>query len=102
MEPIRNEELLNAFNPLMILGWRANIDFKPITTLHSVLKYITKYVSMPEYKSDTYIRIVQSMFAEMAPDARAQDGVLNRLIGERDYSAQEVMHHLLDLKLFKV
>jgi len=44
------------------------------------------------------------VFAEMAPDARAQDGVtrvLNKLIGERDYSAQEVMHHLLDLKLFK-
>ena len=104
MEPQCNEERLNAFNPLMTLGWRANIDFKPITTLHSVLKYITKYVSKPEYKTDAYIHIVQSVFSEVTPGSLARNDVacvLNKLIAERDYSAQEVMHHLLDLPLFK-
>ena len=26
----RNDELLNSYNPTFILGWRANIDFRPV------------------------------------------------------------------------
>lgn len=30
-EPQRNDPLMNPYNPAMILGWRANIDIKPVS-----------------------------------------------------------------------
>jgi ATP-dependent DNA helicase PIF1 len=39
-EPKRNDRLLNMYNAAMILGWRANIDMKPMLTKKVAINYI--------------------------------------------------------------
>ena len=41
----RNDPLLNPHNPFQLQAWQANVDFKPIASLHSVVAYISKYVT---------------------------------------------------------
>jgi hypothetical protein len=37
------------------MGWMANIDIQPPTSLFAIVAYITKYVSKLETKSKPYI-----------------------------------------------
>lgn len=39
-EPKRNDRLLNTHNVPMILGWRANIDIKPVMSTEAALQYV--------------------------------------------------------------
>jgi hypothetical protein len=39
-EPKQNDPLLNCFNILMILGWRANIDVKPVLSKDATIKSV--------------------------------------------------------------
>lgn len=39
-EPQRNDPLLNGYNPTMILGWRANIDLKPVISREAAEQYV--------------------------------------------------------------
>ncbi|KAJ8063299.1 hypothetical protein OCU04_008529 [Sclerotinia nivalis] len=75
--PARNQSSFNQCSPVITMGWMANTDIQPPTRLAAVLSYIGKYVSKPEKSSASYM--------------------LNQLIGERDWSAQEVSHILLRL-----
>src|SRR6202167_1067071 len=50
----RNDELLNSYNPTFILGWRANIDFRPVINKNTVIAYVGKYVSEGETSSSSY------------------------------------------------
>ena len=36
------------------MGWMANTDIQPPTSLFAVLAYVAKYVSKPETKSKSY------------------------------------------------
>jgi hypothetical protein len=38
----RNDELLNSYNPGIILSWRANIDFRPVINREAVIAYVAK------------------------------------------------------------
>ncbi|KAK4699420.1 ATP-dependent DNA helicase PIF1, partial [Phenoliferia sp. Uapishka_3] len=101
----RNDPLLNPHNPAQILSWQANVDFKPVVSKSSVIAYIAKYVSKAEPKSIPYISILQDVLA----DTRISDTaaivrvvaqkMLNKFIVERDYSAQECCHLLLECPL---
>ena len=64
--PARNESLLNIHNPTMLSIWRANVDFQPILSRHAVLKYISKYASKLEPKSERYHAML-SLLAHQAP-----------------------------------
>ena len=44
-EPKRNDPLLNSFNIPMILGWRANIDLKPVLSKDAAIKSVHSPVS---------------------------------------------------------
>ena len=46
--PARNQATLNQCAPAITMGWMANTDIQPPTTLHAVLSYVGKYVSKPE------------------------------------------------------
>jgi hypothetical protein len=39
------------------LGWMANTDIQPLTTLHTVLLYLGKYVSKPKKSSVFYTEL---------------------------------------------
>src|SRR3981081_2253156 len=82
------------------MGWMANTDIQPPTSLYAMLSYIGKYVSKPEKSSASYIELQTQIFALIpcqAPLLSVVSKMLNRLIGERDWSAQEVSHILLQL-----
>ncbi|KAJ6480204.1 hypothetical protein C8R45DRAFT_800847, partial [Mycena sanguinolenta] len=50
----RNDDLINAHNVPMILGWRANIDIRPVLNKNAVIAYVAKYASKAETQSSSY------------------------------------------------
>jgi ATP-dependent DNA helicase PIF1 len=78
----------------------ANTDIQPPTNLEAVLSYIAKYVSKPEKSSDLYLEMqvrILPYVNDQAPLLSFISKMLNKVIAERDWSAQEVSHILLQL-----
>ncbi len=92
----RNDGLINSYNPVQLSSWRANVDMQYCVSKHKVIEYITKYATKCEPRSQTlkevYANIVKSLTVH-----------LSKLfsVGDRDYSAQETCHLLLQLPLIK-
>lgn len=98
--PARNHPRLNQCSPVVTMGWMANTDVSPPTTLGVVLAYVAKYVSKPEIRSVSF----KELQTQILPHVKDRSSILsyaskllNRLVAERDYSAQEVAHGLLSL-----
>jgi hypothetical protein len=86
------------------MGWMANTDIQPPTSLRAVLSYIGKYVSKPEKSSTSYTELqaqVLPYINDRAPLLSFVSKILNKLIREYDWSAQEVSHILLQLPVQK-
>jgi ATP-dependent DNA helicase PIF1 len=91
---------MNQCSAPITMGWMANTDIQPPTSLFAVLAYIAKYVSKPETKSRSYMDISAQILPytnDRAPLLSFVSKMLNKLIGEQDWSAQEVSHILLEL-----
>ena len=100
--PARNDDRLNGYNRAISLGWLANTDVSPCTSSHAVINYIAKYCSKAETKTKAYKEVVQQLLPTVTPNDSLRSLVsktMNKLIGERDWSAQEISHLLLDLPL---
>jgi ATP-dependent DNA helicase PIF1 len=98
----RNDEFLNQYNQTLLMGWLANIDISPCTSRNGVIEYVIKYASKAEKQSEGYRHMVNRILRVVNPDRPFQSLVtkmMNQLIGERDWSAQEVCHYLLNLPL---
>lgn len=54
-EPSRNDDSLNIHNPQMVSIWRANVDCQVVISQLHVLKYIAKYASKVERKSESCV-----------------------------------------------
>jgi len=98
----RNDSLLNNYNSGVTLGWLANTDVSPSTSIHAIVNYVSKYCSKAETKSVPYKELLGAVIPlANSPYAFASivNKFLNKLVGERDWSAQEVCHLLLGLPL---
>jgi hypothetical protein len=98
--PAWNHPTLNQCSPVITMGWLANTDFQSPLTMHAVLSYLGKYVSKPEKSSVSYAKLqahVLPYVNDRAPLLSFVSRILNKLIGERDWSAQEISHILLRL-----
>jgi ATP-dependent DNA helicase PIF1 len=98
--PARNIPDMNQYSPPITMGWMANTDIQPPTSLFALLAYMAKYVSKPEIKSKSYKDlqgIILLYTNERVPLLSFVSKMLNKLIGERDWSTQEVSHNLLQL-----
>ncbi|KAH7038972.1 hypothetical protein B0J12DRAFT_606491, partial [Macrophomina phaseolina] len=98
----RNDEWLNNYCRVVSYGWLANTDVTPCTGSQAVLNYIAKYCSTAETKSVSYKQIIQSVLPNISstrPLLSLVSRVMNKLLGERDWSTQEVSHLLLNLPL---
>ena len=104
VEPRRNDPLLNCHNRAIAQTWRANSDLQVIRDRRQLVEYVAKYISKVEPASkdlkdllDVALRITD------AGSERATTTVVQRLlikaVCERDISAQEVSHHLIELPL---
>ena len=98
----RNDSRLNNNQRLQLQGWRANCDLQVVIDHYACVEYLTKYVAKGEPRSSllkqTFNSIIQNMDATSDPH-KAIKKVVMKTLGERDYAAQETMHHLLSLKL---
>lgn len=97
----RNDSRLNRHQPLQLQGWRANCDIQIILDYHACLEYLVKYTSKAEKMSS----VVKSAFTNVVSKLTDLSDVhstikqlMLKTVGQRDYSVQEVMHHLLSLK----
>ncbi|EXU95789.1 helitron helicase-like domain protein [Metarhizium robertsii] len=101
-EAARNGNLTNHFNPAIILGWLANIDISPCTSLQGVITYAAKYCSKFEKKREPYCKLADQVLpntTHLQPLLSFSSRLKNKLISERDYSAQEISHLLLNIPL---
>ena len=100
----RNDGMINSFNPVQLSAWRANVDMQYIVSRKRVLQYCSKYVTKSEPQSQSlkeiFTTIVQSL-REGNTSLKAVQKLLINTVGERDYSAQETCHLLLQLPMFK-
>ena len=100
--PTRNDDRLNAYNRLVTMAWLANTDVSPCTSSQAVLNYIGKYCTKAETKTTSYADLVRQVVPTVnsnRPLLSLVAKVMNKLIGERDWSAQEISHLLLNLPL---
>lgn len=84
------------------MAWQASTDISPCTSVTAVVEYIVKYAAKWEKSSVSYREMVQVALPfvnENWPYQSMVTKLMNKLIGERDYSAQEVSHMLLNLRL---
>lgn len=88
----------------MILGWRANINIKPVLSKFAVIDYIAKYASKSEKQAPAFPELLASVANSMDGNGTAQSAcqkALNKMLGERTYSAQETAHLLLGIPLVR-
>lgn len=107
-QAVRNDALLNPYIPAFLLGWRANIDTAPCLNIATVVEYVGKYASKAEKSSKPMETLVREVVAGIREPANSTNPMLtivhkclNALIVDRDWSAQEVCHSLLGLKMHK-
>ena len=96
--------MVNSFNPVQLSAWRANVDMQYIASRCRVIEYCTKYVTKSEPRSsslkEVFTTIVRSL-KEGNNSLKAVQKLLINSVGERDYSAEEYCHLLLQLPMFK-
>ena len=99
----RNDPNINPHNRLQLQGWRANVDLKPVLSIHAALQYISKYASKAEPRSMAFSEIFSKILNDSNPDDPSLTSIQKLLlnsIAERDISAQETCHLLLSIPLF--
>ena len=98
--PARNDERLNSYSRLVTMAWMANTDVSPCSNSQAVLNYIAKYCTKEEKKTATYADLVKEVLPHLncaKPLLSLVSKTMNKLIGECDWSAQEVCHLLLNI-----
>ena len=100
----RNDPLLNSYNPVQLSAWRANVDMQMIVSRRRVLNYCAKYATKPEPRSKALKSVYGNVMKSLKDDGSALKVVQKLMIssvGERDFSAQETCHLLLQLPMYR-
>jgi ATP-dependent DNA helicase PIF1 len=99
----RNDPYINPHNRMQLQGWRANVDIKPVLSIHAALQYISKYASKAEPKSVAFTEIFNQILNQSNQDENSLTSIQKLLlnsVAERDISAQETCHLLLGMPLY--
>lgn len=94
----RNDSRLNRHQPLQLQGWRANCDIQIVIDYHACLEYLVKYTSKAEKASSVVKNAFTNVVNKINDTPSALKQIMLKTVGQRDYSIQEVMHHLLSIK----
>jgi hypothetical protein len=84
------------------MSWLANTDVSPCTSKQAVLEHAAKYAAERGKKSPAFRDIAANLNPFVNENLSCQPfvtEVMNKLISDRNYPAQEVCHLLLDLPL---
>src|SRR3990170_4143760 len=64
----RNDPYINSHSRIQLQGWRANVDLKPVLSIHAALQYISKYASKAEPRSESFSKIFNQILNNSEPD----------------------------------
>jgi hypothetical protein len=82
--------MLNPYNRLITMSWLANTDIQPCTGARAVIEYVGKYAAKAEKASTSYQQLASMVLPfvnENTPFKSFVGKIMNKLIGERDWSA---------------
>ena len=99
----RNDPLINSFNPTQLSSWRANVDMQYCVSRNKVIQYLAKYAAKSEPRSQPLKEIYKNIIGGLTDNdttLKAVQKLLINSVGERDYSAQETSHLLLQIPMF--
>src|SRR4051794_17040053 len=99
----RNDPYINPHNRMQLQGWRANVDLKPVLSIHAALQYISKYASKSEPRSAAFSEIFNQILNNSKPEDTSLMSIQKLLlnsVAERDISAQETCHLILGIPLY--
>ena len=100
----RNDGLINSSNPVQLSAWRANVDMQYCVSRQKVIEYCAKYATKSEPRSQSLKEVFSTIVRNLGEDSSSLKTVQKLLInsvGERDYSAQETCHLLLQLPMYR-
>ena len=103
----RNDTLINSFEEHLLLDRDANVDFRALLNLWSILEYLTKYNTKAGVGSKRLGKVLEDVLCNII-DWDQEDGVhdlwrraimkcYSRILGGRDYSLFECLHFGLRL-----
>ena len=99
----RNDSRLNSHQRLQLQGWGANCDIQLVVDYQACVEYLAKYAAKSETRShllkNTFSAIVHNCQSTADATTMIKKTVMKTL-GQRDFSAQETIHHLLSLNFF--
>ena len=98
----RNDPLVNSYNRIQLSSWRANVDMQYCLSRQKVIEYVVKYASKCEPRSEPLKKVYKGIVQALSDDDKSVKAVQKLLlnsVGERDFSAQETCHLLLQLPL---
>ena len=84
----------SIISSLQLQGWRANCDIQVVVDYHACVEYLAQYASRSPVMKLAFNSIVRNCNNNSNPTK-----VIMKSLGQRDFSAQETMHHLMSLKL---
>ena len=67
----RNDGLINSHNPVQLSAWRANVDMQYCESKRKVIKYITKYATKCEPRSQTMKEVYSNIVRNLNDDSSA-------------------------------
>ena len=99
----RNDPLMNSHCRIHMQGWRANVDLQLILDKEAAVRYMVKYASKPEKRSDNAGEIFTSiMGVEHGDTAHWWRRLMLKCVGNRDMGAQETAHSILQLPMCRL
>src|SRR6266540_3635262 len=64
----RNDPYINPHDQLQLQGWHANVDLKPVLSIHAALQYVSKYASKLEPRSEAFSEILNRILCNSKSD----------------------------------
>ncbi len=100
-----NDALLNSYNITMTMKWMINMNLSLCTNQTTVMHYLIKYCFKIKKKSESFKSLLQFIMLRISDKTFLLSFIIklmNKLIVEWNWSAQEMYHHLLqqDLRNF--
>jgi hypothetical protein len=100
---VRNDTNINPHNRLQLQGWHANVDLKPVLSIHAALQYISKYASKAEPRSMAFSEIFTQILNNSNPNESSLTSIQKLLlnsVAKRDILAQEMSYLPLNIPFY--
>ena len=99
----RNDDRINSHNHVMLQHWRANVDLQAIVDTDQCIRYMAKYATKGEPRSQSASDILKVCVNRLRDNDMASSALrraMIQVVGDRDIGSQETAHLLLGKPLY--